>query len=74
MSKQAAKVMLLCHYRSAIHMASWRTVQVSLEKYGFAHKLAAIHALDALEQEVIDAQRADARPKPHRYELARAGN
>lgn len=73
MSKQAAGVMLLTYYRDNLHFASWRLVQVSLEKYRIKNKIPAMHALDALEEEVAASQRAAAQPKPHRYELARVG-
>jgi lysophospholipase L1-like esterase len=71
MSKQAADVMILAYYRDNIHFASWRVVQVSLEKYRFKDKFPAMQTLDALEEEVVAAQRTAAQPKPHRYELVR---
>ena len=69
MSKQAAKVLVLTYNHNEIHFARWRLVQFALEKYTLKRKQAAVEALDRLEQEVVEAQRAAARPRAHRYEL-----
>jgi lysophospholipase L1-like esterase len=69
MSRQAAKVLMLTYNHNEIHFARWRLVQFALEKYTLKRKQAAVEALDRLEEEVVEAQRAAARPRLHRYEL-----
>jgi hypothetical protein len=54
----------------AVHFARWRLVQLNLQKMRAAHTQAALDALDALDEEVIQQQRAAAQPSPHHYELA----
>lgn len=70
MAKQAAEVHALTIKHNDIHAARWRTVEVGLSREAPAHQAAAIEALDALEADVVAAQRAAAQPRPHRYELA----
>jgi len=70
MVKQAAEVHALTLKHNNLHFARWRQVQVPFADDALPHKQAAIEALDGLETEVIARQRATARPKPHKYELA----
>jgi hypothetical protein len=51
------------------HFARWRAVQVPLQDFGFARTAAAMSALDSLEEEIVEAQHAAARPKPRQYKL-----
>jgi hypothetical protein len=44
-------------------------VQLNLQKIRVTHMQAAVDALDALEEEVVQQQRAAAHPVVHRYEL-----
>jgi lysophospholipase L1-like esterase len=69
MLKQAADVMQLTVLHNNIHFSRWRTVQFPTQKYSFTKTGAAADALDALEDEIVAAQRSAAQPKPHRYEL-----
>jgi lysophospholipase L1-like esterase len=69
MSKQASEVLSLTYHHNNIHFARWRLVGFALEKYALKQKQPAMETLDRLEQEVVAAQRAAARPRPHRYEL-----
>lgn len=68
MMQQAADVHALTLKHNNIHFARWRTVQVPLDGSGFDNAPAE-SALDALEEQVIVAQRVAAQPKPHRFEL-----
>ncbi|HUJ19961.1 MAG TPA: SGNH/GDSL hydrolase family protein [Bryobacteraceae bacterium] len=72
MARQAADVHKLTLEHNAIHFARWRTVQVPLDGQGFA-TVPAESALDALEEQIVLAQRIAAQPKPHQFELAPAG-
>jgi hypothetical protein len=44
-------------------------VQVTLQDYKFAGAQAAVDALDRLEDQIVQQQRAAAQPKPRHYEL-----
>jgi lysophospholipase L1-like esterase len=70
MAKQAAKVHDLTLKHNDIHFARWRDVQVTLQDYKFAGEQAAVDALDKLENQIVQEQRAIVPPKPRHYELA----
>ncbi len=70
MAKQAAGVHALTLKHNNVHSTRWRKLQTGLEKDAPAHLKQAMDALDALETDLIAAQRAAAQPKPHRYELS----
>jgi len=80
MAKQAAKVHDLTIKHNDIHFARWRDVQVDLEnetaassgapQYEFPSEQAAVGALDRLEEEIVQQQRAAAQPKTRHYELS----
>lgn len=69
MAKQAAKVHDLTRKHNDIHFARWRTVQVALQDYKAAGEQAAVNALDKLEDQIVQQQRAAAQPKTRHYEL-----
>jgi hypothetical protein len=69
MWRQAKEVHELTVQHNNIHFQRWRAVQVPLEKLGYASLPGALEALDALEAEVVAAQRARAKPVPHRFEV-----
>ncbi len=69
MAKQAASVHELTLKHNTIHFARWREVQVPLQEFDLARKQAAMEALDSLEEELIERQRAAAQPKPRHYQL-----
>jgi len=80
MAKQAARVHDLTIKHNDVHFARWRDVQVDLEDhetapasgtahYQFPSEQAAVDALDRLEEEIVQQQRAAAQPKTRRYEL-----
>ena len=72
MSKQAADVHVLTIRHDLVHFARWRLVQLNLQNIPTIqepHMHDAVAALDELEREVVEQQRAVARPKKHRYEL-----
>jgi hypothetical protein len=52
-----------------IHFARWREVQVALQDYKLSREQAAADALDRLEEQVVQEQRATAQPRPRRYVL-----
>ena len=68
MSKQAADVHKLTLGHNNIHLARWRMVQVPLDGLGF-ELTPAESSLDALEEQIVLAQRLAAQPKAHQYEL-----
>jgi lysophospholipase L1-like esterase len=74
MAKQAAAVHDLTMRHNVVHFARWRLVGVNLQNVTVQpeHLHAAESALDALETDAVEQQRATAQPKAHRYELAAA--
>ncbi len=72
MAKQAAAVHDLTLRHNVVHFARWRLVEVNLQNVAVqpAHLQAAVSALDALEADTVEQQRAAAQPKAHRYDLA----
>jgi lysophospholipase L1-like esterase len=72
MAKQAAAVHDLTLRHNIVHFARWRLAGVNLDNIAIppAHLKAAAEALDTLEADVVEQQRAAALPKIHRYELA----
>jgi lysophospholipase L1-like esterase len=81
MAKQAARVHDLTIKHNDIHFARWRDVQVDLEdretaaasgapQYTFPSEQAAVDALDRLEEEIVQQQRAAAQPQTRQYELS----
>jgi wyosine [tRNA(Phe)-imidazoG37] synthetase (radical SAM superfamily) len=71
MARQAAAVHALTLQHAAMHQTRWRQVQAPLEKTPAEHLLEALHALDALEADLVRARREAAQPKAHRFELTR---
>ena len=71
MSRQAADVHKLTLEHNSVHFARWRMVQVPLDGQGFP-LAPAESSLDALEQQIVLAQRVAAQPKPHQYEITHA--
>jgi lysophospholipase L1-like esterase len=71
MAKQAAAVHDLTLKHNVVHFARWRQAGVNLDSLALppVHLQAAADALDALEADVVQQQRAAAQPKSHRYEL-----
>lgn len=69
MRKQAAAVHDLTLKHNNVHFARWRQVQVPLANLQPRHMQAAMDALDALEADLIQQQRAAAQPKAHRFML-----
>jgi lysophospholipase L1-like esterase len=69
MAKQAAKVHDLTVNHNDIHFARWREVQISLKDYKLAGEPAVVQALDKLEDQIVQVQRATAKPLLRRYEL-----
>jgi lysophospholipase L1-like esterase len=69
MARQASVVHALTLKHNNIHFARWRQVQVPLENDPLIQKPMVLGALDSLEAELIQQQRAAAQPKSHRYQL-----
>ena len=79
MAKQATKVHDLTVRHNDIHFARWLQVALvdheatsvnSAPRNKFASEQSAVEALDKLEEEVVQHQRAAAQPKTHQYELS----
>ncbi|MGA3165340.1 MAG: SGNH/GDSL hydrolase family protein [Terriglobia bacterium] len=70
MSKQASRVHDLTVKHNDLHYARWREVQTPFQDLHVSGEQAALDALDKLEVETIQLQRATAQPKPRHYELA----
>jgi len=66
---QASRVHALTLKHNNIHFARWRTLQVPLAAEDLATMKPAIDALDAVDAELIQKQRALAQPVPHNFEL-----
>ena len=69
MARQAAEVHGLTLRHNNLHTARWRQVQVPMEKDSSTQVLKALQAIDELEQEVIQEQRAAAQPRSRQYEI-----
>ncbi len=69
MARQAAGVHALTLKHNNIHFARWRQVQVPLENDALVQEPLVLGAMDSLESELLQRQRAAAQPKPHRFEL-----
>ena len=69
MSKQASRVHDLTVKHNDLHYARWREVQTPFQDLHVSGEQAALDALDKLEQETVQLQRAAAQPKPRHYEL-----
>ena len=70
MMKQASDVHALTLKRAGIHNFRWRSIQVPMASEELPNKAAAMAALDKLDDDLMNEQRALAQPKLHRYELA----
>jgi len=71
MAKQATDVHKFTIGHNNVHFGRWRMVQVPLDGQGF--ELApAESSLDALEEQIVLAQKLAAQPKVHQYELSLA--
>ena len=68
---QAAQVHALTLKHNNVHFARWRSIQVPLQTENLGKTQTALAALDAVEAELIERQRAMAQPKAHRFELIR---
>jgi lysophospholipase L1-like esterase len=69
MAKQAARVHELTIRHNLVHFARWRQLQVPLADEQAGQLQNALNALDSLEAELVEQQRAAAQPKPHHYAL-----
>ena len=69
MLRQALSVHAFSARRNALRMARWQGVQVALQEEKSAHVGEALAALDALDEELLQQQRATAIPKAHHFEL-----
>jgi len=70
MTKQASRVYDLTVKHNDLHYARWREVQVPFQGLHASRVPAALDALDKLEEETVQLQRAAGQPKPRHYELA----
>jgi lysophospholipase L1-like esterase len=70
MMKQASRVNELTVKHNDVHFARWREIQVPLHDDKLLRKQAAVEALDKLEDEIVQQERAAAQPKTRHYELA----
>ncbi len=70
MMKQAMNVHALTLKRTGIHQFRWRNIQVPMAAEELPHKAEAMAALDKLDEDLMNEQRALAQPLARRYELA----
>lgn len=70
MTKQAAEVHALTLKHNNVHFFRWRTLQTVLEADGY-NTAPSETSLDALEEQLIGAQRIAAQPKARKYELVK---
>ena len=71
MLKQAQHVHQLTLRHNNVHFTRWRHVQVDLQGESSQHVEQAMAALDAIENEIVQIQRSQSQPRPHRFELRR---
>lgn len=69
MADEAAAVHALTVKHNLVHYVRWRQIELPLLSDGVPQKYSALGSLDALEAELIHAQRTTARPKAHSYQL-----
>jgi lysophospholipase L1-like esterase len=69
MLKQVLSVHAFSARRNSVRLARWQGVQVALQEETSPHVGEALAALDALDKQLLQQQKATAVPKPHRYEL-----
>jgi hypothetical protein len=69
MLKQAIMVHALTLQHNRIHFVRWREIQVPFDKENMSDLQKTLDALDALEADITERQRAAAIPRLHRYEL-----
>jgi len=69
MVRQAATVHALTLKHNNIRFLRWRQIQLPFENDPLVQKPVALGALDSLEIELVQQQRAAAQPKPHRFQL-----
>ncbi|MGH9454219.1 MAG: SGNH/GDSL hydrolase family protein, partial [Terriglobia bacterium] len=72
MAAQAQQVHKLTLEHNDLHGASVESIQVPSEGGNWPHRKEALKALDQLEQDMVERQRADAQPKLHHYTLTPA--
>ena len=73
MLRQALNVHAFSVRRNALRMARWQGVQVALQEERSSHVSEALAALDALDEELFQQQKAAAVPRAYRYELVPLG-
>ena len=73
MTQQAQQVHKLTLEHNDLHGAYVESIQVPSEGGSWPHRKEALKALDQLEQDMVERQRAEAQPKMHHYSLAPAG-
>jgi lysophospholipase L1-like esterase len=66
---QANEVHGLTLKHNDVHFTRWRYIQTRLDRDAAQRTAAALDALDALEQEIVERQKKAARPRPRRFEL-----
>ena len=71
MFRQAAAVHTLTVKHNNVHFIRWRQIQVPPVTLDEGHLLKAMEAIDAIEADIVKEQRAEAQPKPHKFELIR---
>jgi lysophospholipase L1-like esterase len=69
MARQAMEVKDLTVKHLDIHQQRWQTLQVGLQSLDLKRLDASLKALDALEAEIVERQRAAAQPHPHTFQV-----
>ena len=71
MKQQASRVHGLTLRHNDLHFTRWRMIEVPFEAEAPEQVKKANVELDAIEEEVVKKQRAEAQPKPHAFELTK---
>ena len=71
MTQQASRVHGLTLRHNDLHFTRWRMIEVPFESEAAEQVKKASVELDAIEDEVVKKQRAEAQPKPHAFELTK---
>jgi len=70
MTEQASRVYELTVKHNDLHFARWREVQIPFQSLHASREPSVLDALDKLEDEVVQMQRAAAQPQPRHYVLS----
>ena len=69
MVKQSLAVYVLTVRHDRFRYWSWREIHIELDRYNLPHERAVVDGLDKLDDDILQAARISAQPKPRHYTL-----